>query len=75
MWYYGCYTEVAPDAATTAVGEDGQPIEGAAPVKIGEDGQPIPAEAAAEPEPEVMRIFCLVAFLRELAKLIIISIS
>lgn len=41
------------------MGEDGQPIEGAAPVILGEDGQPIPqADAAApvpEPEPVVIR--------------------
>lgn len=45
---------------TNEIGEDGKPIEGAAPVQIGEDGQPIVgvAEAVApEPEPEVKETF------------------
>lgn len=49
--------EAVPDAAAPVLGEDGQPIEGAAPVQIGEDGKPITTEAAAaEPEPEVVKI-------------------
>lgn len=35
-----------------AVGEDGQPIEGAAPVQLDENGQPISTEVAPPPEPE-----------------------
>lgn len=57
-----------PDAAVLAVGEDGKPIEGAAPVQIGEDGKPITAEAAAEPEPEVMKILNLLDFSLKIGK-------
>lgn len=44
------------------LGEDGKPIEGAAPPQIGEDGQPIigtadSAEAASIPEPEVKKTY------------------
>lgn len=50
-----CCTESA--AGEVVLGEDGKPIEGAAPPQVGEDGQPIvvdSAEAAAPvPEPEV----------------------
>lgn len=53
-WIAYCCIESAP--GEVVLGEDGKPIEGAAPPQIGEDGQPIvaAAEAAApEPEPEV----------------------
>lgn len=48
-----------PTPGDVVIGEDGKPIEGAAPVQFGEDGQPIvrAAEAVAPvPEPEVKEI-------------------
>lgn len=59
-----CCIEPAPGEAP-AVGEDGQPIEGAAPVQLDENGQPIPAapEVVPEPEPEVIKTFYIMRML------------
>lgn len=52
-----CCTESLP--GDVVIGEDGQPIENAAPVRIGEDGQPISTAEVVPPapEPEVIETF------------------